>query len=175
MAADLDLPALIAWHEKNIRELGETRANDAVCGRINGLARQCEVEIECHRQTVAALRQLQSQGAAIRALAEELRSRSVLIRTSRYGNERAIAIFVDSIVGKLVKITAEEKNTMQPHQERVVTEKRELDEKLDKLKAFIETNATFKTLPEDEQGRLNRQFDAMAEYSSILGQRIAAF
>lgn len=64
---------------------------------------------------------------------------------------------------------------MQPHQERVVVEKRELDEKLDKLKLFIETNSIFKTLPEDEQHRLNRQFDVMAEYSNILAQRIAVF
>lgn len=64
---------------------------------------------------------------------------------------------------------------MQPHQERVVTEKKELDEKLDKLKDFIETGSIFKTLPADEQLRLNRQFDAMAEYSHILGQRIEAF
>lgn len=63
----------------------------------------------------------------------------------------------------------------QPHQQRVVDEKKELDEKLDRLKAFIETNPIFKTLHEDERVRLNRQFDAMAEYSSILSQRIAAF
>ena len=54
-------------------------------------------------------------------------------------------------------------------------EKKELDEKLDKLKAFIETSSVFKSLPADERGRLGKQFDAMAEYSSILSQRIAAF
>jgi hypothetical protein len=64
---------------------------------------------------------------------------------------------------------------MQPHQQRVVDEKNELGEKLDKLKAFIETNPIFKTLHVAERGRLNRQFDAMAEYSRILSQRIAAF
>jgi hypothetical protein len=64
---------------------------------------------------------------------------------------------------------------MQPHQQRVVEEKKELDEKLDKLKAFIETSPIFKGLHQDERGRLNRQFDVMAEYSSILAQRIAAF
>lgn len=64
---------------------------------------------------------------------------------------------------------------MEPHQERVVNEKKELDEKLDKLKAFIDTSPTFKGLHEDERGRLNRQFDVMAEYSSILSQRIEAF
>jgi hypothetical protein len=70
---------------------------------------------------------------------------------------------------------AERRKTMQPHQQRVVDEKKELDEKLDRLKAFIDTNPTFKTLHEDERGRLNRQFDVMAEYSSILSQRITAF
>ena len=64
---------------------------------------------------------------------------------------------------------------MQPHQQRVVDEKKDLDEKLDKLKAFIETSPTFKSLPADERGRLGKQYDVMAEYSSILSQRIAAF
>jgi len=64
---------------------------------------------------------------------------------------------------------------MQPHQQRVVDEKKDLDEKLDKLKVFIETSPTFKSLPADECGRLGKQFDVMTEYSSILSQRIAAF
>ncbi len=64
---------------------------------------------------------------------------------------------------------------MLPYQQRVVDEKKDLDEKLDKLKAFIETNPTFKDIHADERGRLGRQFDTMAEYSSILSQRIAAF
>ncbi len=64
---------------------------------------------------------------------------------------------------------------MQPHQQRVVDEKKELDDKLDKLKAFIETNPVFKSLHVAERRRLDRQFDVMAEYSRILSQRIAAF
>lgn len=64
---------------------------------------------------------------------------------------------------------------MQAHQQRVVDEKKELDEKLDKLKAFIESSPTFKGLHADERGRLGRQFDVMAEYLSILSQRIDAF
>ena len=64
---------------------------------------------------------------------------------------------------------------MQPHQQRVVNEKKELDEKLDSLKAFIETSPIFKSLPADERGRLGKQFDVMAAYSRILSQRIAAF
>ena len=64
---------------------------------------------------------------------------------------------------------------MQPHQQRVVDEKKDLDEKLDRLKAFLETSPIFNGLPADERERLGRQFDVMAEYSSILSQRIAAF
>jgi hypothetical protein len=67
------------------------------------------------------------------------------------------------------------RDAMQPHQQRVVDEKKELDDKLDKLKAFIETSPIFKSLSADERGRLGKQFDVMAEYSSILSQRIAAF
>ena len=63
---------------------------------------------------------------------------------------------------------------MEQFQERVVVEKHELGIKLDRLKGFIESSK-FKTIPIEEQKRMNRQFDAMAEYSQILGERIAAF
>jgi hypothetical protein len=63
---------------------------------------------------------------------------------------------------------------MAPHQQRVVDEKRELDEKLSKLSSFG-TTPLFASLPADEQGRLNRQHSVMEEYSRILGERIAAF
>jgi hypothetical protein len=63
---------------------------------------------------------------------------------------------------------------MQPHQQRVVDEKTELDEKLKKLDAFGRTEL-FASLPADEQGRLNRQHSVMEKYSAILGERIAAF
>jgi hypothetical protein len=67
-------------------------------------------------------------------------------------------------------------STLQPHQERVVIEKLELDEKLAKLKAFaFGGNPIFGTLPPEERDRLERQFDAMSRYSAILGERIAAF
>lgn len=63
-----------------------------------------------------------------------------------------------------------------PHQERVVVEKQELDEKLDKLKAFID-NPNFSSIvnDEDEAKRLIRQHCAMVLYSAILQERIAAF
>ena len=63
---------------------------------------------------------------------------------------------------------------MEAYQERVVAEKRELDEKLAKLSAFGRTDL-FASLPEGEQGRLNRQHAVMEEYSRILGERIEAF
>ena len=63
---------------------------------------------------------------------------------------------------------------MAPHQQRVVDEKNELDEKLTKLEAFF-SNPLWATLPSDEQARLSRQSEVMREYSDILGERIAAF
>ena len=62
-----------------------------------------------------------------------------------------------------------------PHQQRVVDERSELNEKIDKLKAFIMESPIYKTLPPEEQKRLNRQCDVMIEYSRILGDRIEAF
>lgn len=64
---------------------------------------------------------------------------------------------------------------MQPHQERVATEKTELDSRRTKLCAFIGTNEAYRALDEMEQSRLNRQLEAMTLYSNILGERIAAF
>ena len=63
---------------------------------------------------------------------------------------------------------------MQPHQERVVTEKKELDEKLSKLALFM-GGVTFANLPAAEKERLFRQEELMAKYSVVLGERIAAF
>jgi len=63
---------------------------------------------------------------------------------------------------------------MQPWQERVISEKTELDEKHTKLLAFLETEE-FSKLDADEQDRLRRQSAAMTEYSVVLGERISAF
>ena len=64
---------------------------------------------------------------------------------------------------------------LKPHQQRVVEEKSDLDEKIAKLKDFTNNNPVFATLPEDEQARLTRQYDIMLAYSAVLGERIAAF
>lgn len=63
---------------------------------------------------------------------------------------------------------------LQPHQQRVVAEKVQLDDKLAKLTAFMQ-GETFKALPEDEQDRLLRQSIAMRDYSAVLDERAAAF
>jgi hypothetical protein len=68
----------------------------------------------------------------------------------------------------------EKGETMQPHQERVVTEKAEVDERLAKLHAFIKTE-TFAGLDAAEQKRLQRQAGIMTDYSLVLGERIKAF
>ena len=63
---------------------------------------------------------------------------------------------------------------MQAHQERVVAEKKELNERGDKLEQFILSDR-FGTLPAAEQERMKRQLEIMGEYSEVLGERIAAF
>lgn len=64
--------------------------------------------------------------------------------------------------------------TLKPHQQRVVGERAELDERIEKLNAFINTE-TFGRLDDDERGRMLAQLDAMLRYSKILGARISAF
>jgi hypothetical protein len=64
---------------------------------------------------------------------------------------------------------------MQPHQQRVVDEKVELDKKAKALSEFIGNNPIFETLDPAEQERLKVQNDVMWRYSEILGARIAAF
>lgn len=61
-----------------------------------------------------------------------------------------------------------------PHQQRVVGEKTQLDDKIAKLCAFTGTS-TFGSLPDEERELLDRQIDTMAAYSLILARRIQAF
>lgn len=65
---------------------------------------------------------------------------------------------------------------MQPHQQRVVAELRELTDRREKLGSFIAgAGAIFSTLPNDEQERLRRQFDIMVRYEGVLQERIDHF
>jgi len=63
----------------------------------------------------------------------------------------------------------------QPHRQRVVAEKEELDKKAKALSDFIGLNPIFETIDPAEQERLKRQNDVMWQYSEILGERIQAF
>lgn len=63
---------------------------------------------------------------------------------------------------------------MNPHEQRVIDEKAELDAKLGNLIPFLGSD-TCHSLPFDERGRLHRQAEVMREYSSILGDRINHF
>ena len=69
---------------------------------------------------------------------------------------------------------SEQSKQYQPHQQRVVDEKTELDAKLDKLVAFFEM-PMFKTIQIEEQMRLAKQCEYMSLYSQVLGDRIDAF
>lgn len=61
-----------------------------------------------------------------------------------------------------------------PHQQRVVAEKAQLDDKLEKLRKFFDSKL-FDSLPTIEKVRLRNQLDAMDSYSYTLGERIADF
>ena len=63
---------------------------------------------------------------------------------------------------------------MQPHQQRVIDERAELEERIGRLVKF-NGGPTFTKLPAAEQERMVRQLSCMTELSAILAERIAAF
>lgn len=63
---------------------------------------------------------------------------------------------------------------MQPHEQRVVTERDELQSKIEKLSKFLDSE-TYATLPQSEQERMLRQLRHMNDYREVLDERIAAF
>lgn len=63
---------------------------------------------------------------------------------------------------------------MQPHQQRVVDEKNELGERLEKLLAFLQTDL-YKSLAEQERELLFFQSQVMEDYYEVLEQRIELF
>jgi hypothetical protein len=62
-----------------------------------------------------------------------------------------------------------------PHQQRVITERDELQTKLRALTVFLDSNVTYATLPKQEQELLQRQEGIMRNYVTVLNQRIALF
>lgn len=64
---------------------------------------------------------------------------------------------------------------MQTYQDRVRQEHLELEEKLSKLKHFIQFNPTYKELDQAERDRLFHQSIHMERYNQILIECIKAF
>lgn len=67
------------------------------------------------------------------------------------------------------------KTVFAPHEQRVVDEKADNDERMQKLGAFMDSNPLFGKLPAAEQERMARQHSLMFQLSIVLGERIAAF
>lgn len=63
---------------------------------------------------------------------------------------------------------------MQSHQQRVFAERADLNNKIERLEAFIGT-VTYHTASHDEQFLLRMQLLTMREYADVLGRRIALF
>lgn len=64
---------------------------------------------------------------------------------------------------------------MEPHQQRVIEEKSQLDERNAKLETFIGSSTIFVSLTDGEQTLLTRQLKVAKELSKILGERIEMF
>jgi hypothetical protein len=64
---------------------------------------------------------------------------------------------------------------MQPHQQRVVDEATDLEDKVTKLNAFIASSPIFTGLDDTQQGLLVAQSGSMGAYLEILKLRIASF
>lgn len=65
-------------------------------------------------------------------------------------------------------------STLPPHQQRVMNEHYDLNDKVEKLAAFFGTQV-FDDLDGAEKNRLREQIKIMVNYRNILAQRIAAF
>lgn len=61
---------------------------------------------------------------------------------------------------------------MSTFKERLIQEQLDLNEKVKKLKSFIDGNEVFKTLPEEHQHLLHKQFYYMDCYKRVLIRRL---
>lgn len=56
--------------------------------------------------------------------------------------------------------------------QRMIDEKRELDERIHKLATFRYSEKAYEILDDEQRYLMNNQFEAMARYSDTLGRRI---
>lgn len=66
-------------------------------------------------------------------------------------------------------------SALQPHQQRVVSELVQLNDKIEKLGLFMTGDKFDAVCDGDEQIRLNEQYAAMLIYASVLSRRVNAF
>lgn len=64
---------------------------------------------------------------------------------------------------------------MEDYQKRVVDERADLANKLEKLTSFVCSNEQFKRLPVEDKSLLRKQTEVMHEYLMILDMRIDRF
>ena len=64
---------------------------------------------------------------------------------------------------------------MQDWQKRVVTERDELTDKIEKLTVFMNNEQKMKGIPGREKSRMSRQLSTMCQYRNVLNERIEAF
>ena len=62
---------------------------------------------------------------------------------------------------------------LEPHQYRLLNERAELRDRLEKLLTFINC-AAFRSVPPAERDRLQRQANHMGEYLNVLNERVEA-
>jgi hypothetical protein len=65
--------------------------------------------------------------------------------------------------------------TMHPYQQRVVEEKRDLDEKVARMVEFIDHSPVYERMARIDRGLLHIQLEAMVAYSTALAGRIERF
>lgn len=63
---------------------------------------------------------------------------------------------------------------MKPHEQRVLQEQADLDEKIARLRGFMNTD-TFAAIDHTDQVLLRWQYNSMCAYSQALASRIARF
>lgn len=63
---------------------------------------------------------------------------------------------------------------LKPHEQRMIAEYVELDERIKKINAFLETD-TFRELPDDDRYLIEGQAKAMIGYWNFLSTRVARF
>lgn len=81
----------------------------------------------------------------------------------------------EKVYKEIVVEIPEISSKLEPYQERVIVEARELNEKIEKLDEFIENNSIFKSLSEENQILYIQQVRSMQYYFGILIERIKKF